>query len=159
MLTISFVLIGQYAYVCPVRQTAVLGSAQQTAPVWLYHWAVNRTVLGGVNHADQMYYETMRPATWKVSRAQEEIALTFHAYVTSFIVSGDPNEVRGRSPSRPDWSSWAGSTSAGRTMVIGKGSDEAAGGNNKGVVAQLVEDHWAQNQCDFWWMISEIDED
>ena len=36
-------------------------------------------------------------------------------------------------------------------MVFGVGNDERAGGNNPRVSAQLIEDDWAKEECDFWW--------
>jgi acetylcholinesterase len=141
---------GQYAYVCPVRQTAHLGSRDASnPPIYLYHWATNRTVLGGANHADQMGYETMDPNVRTISPTQEQIAGYFHAYLTSFIVSGNPNKIPGRFSDRPKWevfNAWNRNT-----MLFGKGNDERAGGGNTGVVAQLVGDDWAKEECEFWW--------
>lgn len=129
---------GQYAYVCPVRQTA------QMAPnVFLYHWAVNRTVMGGANHGDQMWYETMDPEVRGISRTQEEIAKLFNGYITDFVIRGDPN-----GKGRPVWTNFR---DGGKTMVFGEGNDERAGGSNVGVPAKFVEDDWAKAQCEFWW--------
>lgn len=94
---------GHYAYACPVRQTATLASAGQEEPVFLYRWALNKTVQGGASHGDQMAYETFNPEVRGISRSQEEIAGTFHAYITSFIVTGDPNVVGGRYENRTVW--------------------------------------------------------
>lgn len=150
---------GHYAYVCPVRQTAQLGSVSSAdPPIFLYHWATNRTVLGGANHGDQMWYETMSPTVRAVSPMQDEIAGFFHGYITSFIVSGDPNKVKGRYGNRPEWTSWGGSE-GGKTMLFGMGNDERAGGDSKGVSAQLVEDTWAKEECEFWWEQSSHPED
>lgn len=50
---------GHYAYTCPVRQTAVLGSKDaDQPPIYIYHWALNKTILYGANHGDQMRYQT-----------------------------------------------------------------------------------------------------
>lgn len=138
---------GHYAYVCPVRQTAVLGTSSQNPPIYLYHWATNRTVLGGANHGDQMWYETFDPSVTSLSSTQTEIAGTFHDYIVSFVLSGDPNMVEGRW-ARPEWKAWGDGEG---TMVFGNGNDERAGGGHKGVVAQLTEDTWASKQCEFWW--------
>ncbi|KKY13968.1 putative carboxylesterase family protein [Phaeomoniella chlamydospora] len=143
---------GQYAYVCPVRQTALLGSASQNdPPIYLYHWAVNRTVEGGANHGDQMYYETMNPDVRNISPTQAELAGFFHAYVTSFIVSGNPNTVLGRFGQRPEWKAFDNSDGIAGTMVFGEGNDERAGGSGQGITAQFVNDQWAKEECDFWW--------
>lgn len=150
---------GQYAYVCPVRHTASLGSVSIADPaIYLYHWATNRTVLGGANHADQMWYEGMDPVVRSISPTQDEIAGFFHGYITSFIVSGDPNVVRGRYDKRPDWPSW-GDGDGRKTMLFGMGNDERAGGDSKGISAQLVDDTWAKQECEFWWKQSANYED
>lgn len=138
---------GHYAYVCPVRQTAVLASSADNPPVYLYHWATNRTVLGGANHGDQMWYETFDPSVTGVSSTQREIAGTFHDYIVSFVLSGDPNKIKGRWQ-RPEWKAWRDKE---QTMVFGAGNDERAGGGHTGVTAQLVDDSWASKQCEFWW--------
>lgn len=141
---------GQYAYVCPVRQTAHLATANKTdPPVFLYHWAVNKTVMLGANHGDQPPYETYNPEVRTISATQESISGHLHAYMTSFIVSGNPNKIQGqRFADRPVWDSFAKEQ---KTMVFGMGNDERAGGTSKGVVAQLVKDTWAERECEFWW--------
>jgi acetylcholinesterase len=143
---------GHYAYVCPVRQTAVHATASPGDPaVYVYHWATNRTVLGGANHADNMWYEVFDPSVTGISSTQRQIAGTFHDYIVSFVVSGDPNKVKGRWE-RPVWKAWDGQVEEEKkTMLFGQGNDERAGGGNQGVVAQLVSDTWATKECEFWW--------
>jgi acetylcholinesterase len=143
---------GHYAYVCPVRQTAVYATASpENPPVYVYHWATNRTVLGGANHADQMWYEVYDPSVTGISATQRQIAGTFHDYIVSFVLGGDPNKVKGRWE-RPVWNAWGGQVEEEeKTMLFGQGNDERAGGGNLGVVAQLVDDTWATKECEFWW--------
>ncbi|KAF7330525.1 Carboxylic ester hydrolase [Mycena venus] len=86
-----------YAYVCPVRQTATLAAPNQMPPVYLYHWALNQTVKGGANHADHISYQTMDAAVLEYSEVQKEVASVMHAYWTSFITTGDPNAIQGKS--------------------------------------------------------------
>ncbi|EME40594.1 hypothetical protein DOTSEDRAFT_177661 [Dothistroma septosporum NZE10] len=148
---------GHYAYVCSVRQTADFASKSQDPSVFLYHWAVNRTVFGGANHGDQMFYETMSPLVRNVSPTHDEIARRFNSYVTSFIVTGDPNRLQGRKAvSRPRWGDFA---EGEKTMVFGAGNDEAAGGRDVGVASEWVDDAWAKEECKFWWEKSEVPED
>ena len=148
---------GHYAYVCPVRQTAHYGSASAAdPPVFLYHWAQNRSVIAGANHGDQIWYETMEPDVRAVSPTQAELAGWFHGYVSSFIISGDPNAVKGRHGSRPEWAPFS---EGGKTMLFGSGNDEPAGGTSKGVKAQFIEDNWAKEECNFWWEQSTNPED
>lgn len=143
---------GHYAYVCPVRQTALLGSLPSDAPpIYVYHWALNRTVLGGANHGDQMQYEVFDSSVTSISQTQKEVAGAFHDYVVSFVLSGDPNKVKGRWD-RPVWKAWGDEAEqGGKTMIFGRGNDERAGVGNKGVVAEFVEDTWAKEECEFWW--------
>ncbi|TIA52077.1 alpha/beta-hydrolase [Aureobasidium pullulans] len=138
---------GHYAYVCPVRQTAQFSKT----PVYLYHWAANRTILGGANHGDQMWYETFDPSTTSVSSTHKELAGVFHDYIVSFVLTGDPNAVEGRWK-RPVWEAWGKQgEQEHKTMVFGAGNDERAGGKGKGVIAELLNDTWGSKQCEFWW--------
>ncbi|QSS66334.1 hypothetical protein I7I51_07191 [Histoplasma capsulatum] len=143
---------GNFAYICPVRQTVHHASAGQQAPVYLYHWALNKTVKGGASHADQTEYETYSRGVRQISAAQKEIAGTLHAYFTSFLTTGDPNDVPGRFPDRPEWKSFGGRWSKkNRTlMLFGEGNDERAGGGGIGIPAQIANDVWSQDECEFW---------
>ncbi|RVX71369.1 hypothetical protein B0A52_04943 [Exophiala mesophila] len=132
---------GQYAYSCAVRQNAAVFEN-----VYLYHWAVNRTVLGGASHGDQVSYETMSNDVRRISSTQRQLARLFHGYITSFIVHGDPNGGYG-DVDRPNWNQVSDQN---KTMIIGAGNNERAGGPSKGVVAQLVHDTWAIDECKYW---------
>jgi triacylglycerol lipase len=76
-----------------------------------------------------MRYQTYNSEVRSISPAQDEIAGYMHAYVTSFIVTGDPNAVRGRFPTRPRWLPFLGEEgkNAGKAMALGEGNDERAG--------------------------------
>ncbi|KAI9045882.1 concanavalin A-like lectin/glucanase [Aspergillus affinis] len=120
-------------------------------PVFLYRWALNKTVQGGANHADQLPYEAFDVDVRGLSDAQEEVAGQLHAYVTSFIVAGDPNSVPGRYPDRPRWERYVGEEGEWRVMVFGEGNDERAGGTGVGAAAKVVDDAWSRRECEFWW--------
>ncbi|KMQ45852.1 extracellular lipase [Trichophyton rubrum] len=141
---------GQYAYICPIQQTAYHASASQSAPVFLYHWAVNTTVKGGASHADQSAYELYNPGIRKISKTQNLLAGYLHAYFTSFVTTGDPNAIKGRYADRPRWAPFTPGEKSG-TMVIGEGNDERAGGNSIGVVARMGNISYTKEECDFWW--------
>lgn len=146
---------GHYAYVCPTRQTAVWGTSHSKAdpPVFLYHWALNKTALFGANHGDQMRYQTYNKEVREISPAQDEVSGDFHAYCVSFITKGDPNSMKkGKFAERPEWTSWAGGK--GLTMVLGEGNDERAGGTGIGIAASLQDYKWADKECDFWWRMT-----
>lgn len=147
---------GQFAYICPVRQTAHFAAAGQDAPVYLYHWALNKTVKRGTNHGGQVEYEVYSPKARRISTAQEKIAGYLHAYLTSFITTGDPNTVTGKYADRPFWQSFEATArsdrndSSKKVMLFGEGNDERAGGTGVGIPAQVVDDTWSTEQCKFW---------
>ncbi|PWY62001.1 carboxylesterase family protein [Aspergillus eucalypticola CBS 122712] len=155
---------GHYAYACPVRQTAGFASADPTAnqPVFLYRWALNKTVIGGANHGDQMEYETFDPGVRGISEAQREVAGLFHAYLTSFVVYGDPNVLGGRFEGREVWERYSADSGeglgVGKVMIFGEGNDERAGGDGVGVAAGLRRDEWGVRECAFWAARSGISE-
>lgn len=151
---------GHYAYACPVRQTATLASTGQEEPIFLYRWALNKTVQGGANHGDQMAYETFNSEVREISESQEEVAGMLHAYFTSFIVRGDPNAIGGGYAHRPVWEAYDASKKSGkRIMIFGEENDERAGGEGKGVAATMTEDEWSRRECDFWWTKSGIEDE
>jgi len=150
-----------FAYIAPVRLTASLASSKDNSPahiirppVYLYEFAVNRSVIGGANHGDENEYVSYNPDPVKFSRTQRAIAGEMHAYWTSFIVAGDPNAVRrGKYKHRPHWPAYGQDTQedVNEKIVFGAGSDERAGGVNKGIVSEVRPDVDGQTQCEFWW--------
>lgn len=154
---------GHYAYTCPVRQTAIWGTSHSASdpPIWLYHWALNKTALYGANHGDQMRYQTYNREVREISPAQDEVAGKFHAYCTSFITRGDPNAVKtGKFAERPEWLSYGqGEGKKALTMVLGEGNDERADGKGVGKAAECVDYRWGEKECEFWWRMSAKFED
>ncbi|KAI1342516.1 putative extracellular lipase [Xylariaceae sp. FL0016] len=140
-----------YAYVSPVRQTAHFAAPH--GPTYLYHWAAVSSAVGGASHGDNMDYEARAPAVLARSPAQDELAGVLHAYLTSFICTGDPNAVRGAYPDRPRWGRHDGA--GGPKMVFGLGNEELIGGG-VGAPATVMEDAWAREESDFWWDKVEI---
>ncbi|KAK8073449.1 acetylcholinesterase precursor [Apiospora phragmitis] len=152
-----------YAYVAPARQTAHLAGSQPGAPVYLYHWALEKSVVNGAAHGENMLYEVRDPDVCRVSPAQDELSRVLHAYVTSFICTGDPNEVVGDGVERPRWEAHSsGDRDTKMKMVFGKRNKEFVGGSESGgsdkppPPAELVEDVWAKTESDFWWDKVEI---
>jgi len=139
-----------FAYVAPVRQTALLASSVDDAPpVYLYHWAPITTVNGGASHGDNMRYETRNFDVISKSSTQDELSGVLHAYITSFICfKGDPNALKGRWEGRPRWVAYQGQ--APKTVLFGRGDEELVGGQ-VGVAAECIDDLWAREQCKFWW--------
>ncbi|KAM0813053.1 putative Carboxylic ester hydrolase [Seiridium cardinale] len=135
-----------YAYCSPVRQTAHLASSE--APVYLYHWALETTIIGGASHADNMRYEVQDPGVHKLSPSQKELSGTIHAYITSFICTGDPNHLTGAYPERPQWPKYQNSNP--KIMIFGQKNKELVGGS-VGPPAEVNDDIWAKEESDFWW--------
>lgn len=138
-----------YAYSSPARHTAHFASNGQEAPVYLYHWANISSVQNGANHGDNMWYQFHDSKIAAVSATQKELVGITHAYWTSFIVSGDPNEGAARWGERPQWTPYREDKPA--KMLFGEGNDERAGGKGVGVVAQMVDDSWMEKEKEFWW--------
>ena len=141
-----------YAYVAPARQTAALAGPR--APVYLYHWALEKSAVNGAAHGENMAYEVRAPAVRKLSPAQDRLSAALHAYVTSFICAGDPNAVPGACPDRPRWEPHR--PEAPRKMVFGRHNKELVGGEAGEPPAECVDDVWAKTESDFWWDKVEI---
>jgi len=142
---------GHYAYMAPVRQTAHIASSSGSL-VYIYHWALTRTTLGA-SHADNMYYETYNKNIRGISDSQNELSGTLHAYLTSFITTGDPNTLRRRHPERPYWLPFSPENQ--ETMVFGKDNKELIGGKAASP-AKMVKDDWARKETEFWWSKTDI---
>ncbi|ORY66104.1 acetylcholinesterase precursor [Pseudomassariella vexata] len=140
-----------YAYVSPVRQTAHF--ANRHVPVYLYHWALRSSIVDGAQHGSNMKYEFQDPDTCAKSKAQDEISKSLHAYVTSFICSGDPNKVKGGDEARPEWVKHEGDKP--RLIIFGRENKELVGGE-VGKAAEISEDVWASEESNFWWDKVEI---
>lgn len=110
---------------------------------------MNKTVKGGANHGDNMYYESFPDDVTNISETQREVSGVYHAYVTSFITGGDPNSIKGRFGNRPVWPRYG--REAENAMTFGKGNDERAGGTGKGVAAEILGSEWIEKKCKFWW--------
>ncbi|EMR89160.1 putative extracellular lipase protein [Botrytis cinerea BcDW1] len=160
---------GDYAYISPVRQTAYFASGEhpyeqplsnsslpKPAPVYLYEYAVNSSVLNGAAHGSQYPFPAYATQVVDKSATTKEIAGLMHAYWTSFIISptGNPNAIPGRYPTRTVWPEYKGGEGKRQKIIFGRGNDEIAGGKEKGVVVEIEEDRKDsidKEACDFWW--------
>lgn len=140
---------GHFAYIAPVRHTAHF-AAEGPAPVYLYHFAVNSSVKGGADHGNHQPFVTFNGEIRDWSPTIHAISATMHEYWASFITTGDPNGAKGRLKEKPVWPKYVAGGKA-KKLLFGEGNDEIAGQGNKGVVAQVVDDAWAKEECDFWW--------
>lgn len=141
-----------YAYVAPARQTAFF--AGPDAPVYLYHWAMRRSIVDGARHGDNMLYEVRDPATCALSKSQDELSGILHAYITSFVCTGDPNGLAGTYSSRPAWDKYDRANP--KVMIFGKDNTEFIGGQDVGQPAVMCKDEYAKEESDFWWSKVEL---
>ncbi|KAJ8114713.1 hypothetical protein OPT61_g3470 [Boeremia exigua] len=141
-----------YAYVAPVRQTAHFASQQ--APVYLYHWALRRNIVDGAPHGDNMFFEARDPRFCEKAKSLDDISGVHHAYITSFICTGSPNELGGTYGTRPVWTPYHRDNA--KVMIFGKDNTELLGGRDIGEPAVLVDDEFARTESDFWWSKVEL---
>lgn len=147
---------GDYAYVAPVRHTAHFASAfdkPDDREVWLYQFDVNTTVARGAAHGDQRDYVTYsRDVTRLRWSMQEAVAEQMHAYWTSFVLSGNVNDVKkGRAKNRSTWAQY-GKRGSSAKMVFGEKNDQRAGGSTKGYLTENRPDLWGDKEGDWWWV-------
>ena len=144
---------GHFAYLAPVKQQlhySVAGGAQ----AYLYHFAVNGSVQGGADHGNHVSYPTYNDEIRGSSKTIETIAGSMHAYWTSFIVTGNPNTVKGsKYKSRPEWPVY--DVGNKKLVVFGEGNDERAGGDSKGTAVKVEDDTWMEEECTYWWARTE----
>ncbi|KAI5288614.1 hypothetical protein KEM54_005069 [Ascosphaera aggregata] len=157
---------GHFAYVCPVRDTAIHAQQISDEPVFLYHFAANTSIIDGASHGAATEYETMSPSAWECAQAPNQdkclqthktIATMFHDYLCSFIVSGDPNNANTKEDTKPEWKQYR-PEGVDSVMVFGKGSDDRAGGKSSGTPAVMGGDYFAAKECKFWWEIRPLTE-
>jgi acetylcholinesterase len=86
-----------YGYLCPGQETAYRVSAAGV-PVWKGRWATNDSFppWQGIPHAADARYVWADPDT-----QYPEMGRMYHAYIASFVATGDPNAHR--LPGSPEW--------------------------------------------------------
>lgn len=139
---------GQFAYVAPVKQHAHF-AAQGPAPVYLYHFAAESSVRGGADHGTQAPFATFNKEIREKSKKLMQISRAMHAYWTSFIITGDPNAIKG--VSRPAWPEFDDKDGKiGKMVIFGEGNNENAGGKDGGAVVRTTESTFKMEECKFW---------
>jgi acetylcholinesterase len=153
---------GQYAYIAPVRQTAHYFSEAEddktpwgSPPVYLYHFAAESSVNGGADHGSQGPWSSYMPDKRDKGKVIDEIAGSMHAYWASFVVSGDPNAVKGRWEKRIHWPMYKEELGS-KVMVFGEGNVELSTGGKKGIAVQVKDDVFAAEESKFWWARTEL---
>jgi acetylcholinesterase len=142
-----------FAYIAPVRQAAYHAATSGDQPVYLYHFAVNSSIIKGAGHGTNPGFPTYDRGIRTESPTLDEIAGSMHAYWTSFITTGDPNTVKGRFKKRPEWPVYK--PLSGKLIVFGKDNDERAGGVVKGTAVSIADDTWAAGESEYWWARTE----
>ncbi|KXT00825.1 hypothetical protein AC578_2919 [Pseudocercospora eumusae] len=126
-----------YAYICPSRETAYRVS-KANVPIWRLHFntpdvPLEYTSWRGVPHTSDTRY------TWASKQVPYEIAgQIYHAYLASFVTTGDPNTAR--LEGTPEWPQYDGSKGADAEQLL----------VNPGNFTVVERDSYRRAQCDFW---------
>jgi carboxylesterase type B len=153
---------GDFAYIAPVRHTAHFASAMDLpddAAVWMYQFDVNGSVVNGAAHGDQGMYIVNSPDVRNLQWSRQgAIAEQMHSYWTSFVISGDVNEVKkGKCKNRSTWARY-GKRGSSAKMVFGEHNNQRAGGESEGALTENRPDLWGDAEGDFWWARTELSE-
>ncbi|KAI0843404.1 alpha/beta-hydrolase [Hypoxylon sp. FL0890] len=160
-----------YAYICPVLQAAHLAStANDAAPVYVYHYAARSSAHGGADHGDEAPVVTHDMNVISSYPGVVAMANDMNGFWSRFAVTGDPNPKPGSSDANATTFSWpkfvspfvndsataiADQGNATNILALfGQGNDERMGlrgRQNQGVAAQngnLTER--VREECVFW---------
>lgn len=125
-----------YGYICPSQETAVVASSAGV-PTWKLRFNTNQfwPDWQGIPHTSDTKY------TWDALAPDiqyPEISHIYHAYLASFVVSGDPNTHR--YPGSPEWPNYVAGTNSNPAMqlVVQPNATQAENDDIRSV------------QCQFW---------
>ncbi len=154
---------GHFAYIAPVLQTASFASsppdsassAKDTPPVYLYEFALPTKAILLAYHGSHSTFITHSPEIKHLPPTIKEMSDTMHAYWTSFILTGDPNAVKGKLGDRDIWPTFH--AEGKRDMIVfGEGNSELIGGKEKGDAVKIGSDAGVREVCKFWMDRTEI---
>lgn len=135
--------ISDYAYICPGQETSYRVSAAGV-PTWKLRFNTNNTFPAwqGIPHTADTAYAWSDPDT-----QHPFISKVYHGYLSSFVLTGDPNTHR--YPGTPAWEAYEPTgydvdTKPGKQLVVQPGPD----GN--GSATQIELDDVRREQCLFW---------
>ncbi len=157
----------QYAYICPVLQTAHYMSQSPAVPgghVYVYRYAAT-AAFGTANHGDEAPVVAHDMEEIGEMPGLVDVSREMHARWVRFVVSkdGDPNPSNYGEVGAPvRWSRFvspfgvsgkgAAPAGSGRVMVFGEGNDEMGGGRSRGTPALSAElSELEKEACRFWW--------
>ncbi|KAI1269487.1 carboxylesterase 3 [Xylariaceae sp. FL1019] len=155
-----------YAYICPVLQTAHYAStASDAASVYVYHFAARSAKYGAADHGDESKFVIHDVATLKKYTGVSATADVMTEAFSRFVTTGDPNPSKSLTSFTwpkyisPLTDSGDNSTTtndgAGKLALFGNGNTEqmgTAGTQDKGVAAQVVTlSERRRKMAQFWW--------
>ncbi|KAI1210400.1 alpha/beta-hydrolase [Annulohypoxylon truncatum] len=154
-----------YAYICPVLQAADMASnANESQPVYTYHYAARSNAHGGADHGDEAPVVTHDMDVIGNYPGVLAMADAMNGYWARFAATGDPNPKAGASSNvttvtwakfiSPFENTTATAETAKTVALFGEGNDErmgARGRQNKGVAVQAsnLTDR-VRTECRFW---------
>ncbi|EUC42480.1 hypothetical protein COCMIDRAFT_103441 [Bipolaris oryzae ATCC 44560] len=125
---------GDYSYICPVQDTAVVLSSA-SAPVYKARWNTPNfsPTYKGIPHAsDSLYFNG------QLSTQFPEISVLYSAYWASFVVSGDPNTHRVANAAV--WEKYEGAGS--KQLVVSPPDQGGAYMEDEGVAIRMEQCKW-----------------
>jgi acetylcholinesterase len=161
---------GHFAYVAPVLQTALFASAspvspsnstltsKEAPPVYLYEFALPTDATLLAYHGSHGPFITHNPEISRLSPTVNQMSNIMHAYWASFIVTGDPNAVKGKFGDRVVWPRFNADMKGkeGNMLVFGEGNTELIGGKEKGECVRVGSDVGVREVCAFWMERTEL---
>jgi acetylcholinesterase len=154
---------GHFAYVAPVLQTASFASSpsksssdtKEAPPVYLYEFALPTNATHLAFHGSHSTFITHNPEINRLPPTIKEMSATMHAYWTSFILTGDPNDVKGKLGDRVVWPRF--NAEGKREMIVfGEGNSELIGGKEKGDAVKIGSDAGVKEVCKYWMERTEL---
>ncbi|KPM35895.1 hypothetical protein AK830_g10664 [Neonectria ditissima] len=121
-----------YAYICPGQETAFRTSTAGV-PTWKLRFNTKNNVPAwqGIPHTSDTKYTWNEPTT-----QYPEISHIYHAYLSSFVATGDPNTHR--YPGSPKWPQYAGGADEPQQLVVQPGA------------TKVEKDEIRKEACLFW---------
>lgn len=114
---------GDYAYICPVQETAHVAASVAGLATWKARFDTNSSFPAwqGIPHSADAQYAWDEP-----SAQHRDVARLYHGYFSSFVASGDPNKHR--HPGSPAWPAYEpaagdGSGASALQLVVRPGSN------------------------------------
>jgi acetylcholinesterase len=125
---------GDYSYICPVQDTAVVFSSA-SVPVYKARWNTPNfaPTYKGVPHASDASY-----FNGQLNTQFPEIATLYSAYWASFVVAGDPNTHRAEGSA--EWEKYEGAGT--RQLVVSPPAQGGAAMEDEGVGIRMEQCAW-----------------